>query len=142
MPALKMKQRPVGATAILGPTGRPVVTTPTGGSMEAITAGADPGFNPLDLLYASLAACLAISARIAASELGLFDRLTMVRVQVVGEKAPQTPSRVARIASTLALEGNLDAAQRRAIAEHAEKICTVSNTLSRGSAMSVTVQQE
>ncbi|CAD7054129.1 OsmC family peroxiredoxin [Pseudorhizobium endolithicum] len=142
MPALKVKHRPVGATAVLGPTGRPTITTPTGGSMEAITVGSDPGFNPLDLLYASLATCLAISARIAASELGLLDRITMVRVQVIGEKAPETPSRVLRIASTLALEGDLDTAQRCAIAEHAERICTVSNTLARSPELTVTVQPE
>ena len=140
MPALKMKQRPVGATAILGPTGRPLVTTPTGGRMEAITAGADPGFNPLDLLYGSLAACLAISARIAASELGLLEGLTEIRVQVEGEKAPEMPSHIARFAVTLDLQGNLDDAQRRTIAEQAEKMCTVSNTLIRSPIMSVEVQ--
>jgi uncharacterized OsmC-like protein len=129
--APRIKVRPTGATARMGRTGFPHVVSATGGEIDVKTGASEAGFNPLDLLYASLAACLAISARIAAGKLGVLDRLTDVIVQVTGEKAADAPSRVARFDIDIQICGDFDEATRSEIAHLAETdICTVSNTIS------------
>ncbi|MCZ4429028.1 OsmC family protein [Agrobacterium sp. SOY23] len=125
----KVKLRPVGASAKVGRLGRPLVSTVTGGSLEIVTGVSEPGFNPIDLLYASLAACLALSARIAASHMGLLDRFEGAAVDVSGEKSAVEPYRIIRFDIGIAIAGDFDAATRTAIAHMAEDICTVSNTL-------------
>jgi len=129
MSELKIRTRATGASAVLPPGGLPAVTTPTGGALDVVTSASAPGFNPLDLLYASLAACMVLSARIAATRLGVADRLGEMRADVSGEKAKDEPSRVETFSIRLEIEGDLDAATKQRIVEDAETICTVSNTL-------------
>ncbi|MDR3375776.1 MAG: OsmC family protein [Ancalomicrobiaceae bacterium] len=130
MADLKLRQRATGATAVVVGSEKPHVTSDTNGEMDLATSVSEPGFNPLDLLYASLAACLAISARMAAQRMGIADRLMRVSAHVGGEKAKDGLSRVARFDIDLTIEGDFDEATRRAIAEAAEnEICTVSNTI-------------
>ena len=129
MGELKIRTRVTGAFAVLQPGGLPVVTTPTGGTVDVVTSVSAPGFNPLDLLYASLAACMVLSARIAATRLGVAGQLGEVRAHVSGEKAKDEPSRVEKFNIRLEIAGDLDAATKRRIVEDAEAICTVSNTL-------------
>ncbi len=123
------KTRATGATAQLVRTGFPHIVTPTGGALDIVTGATQPGFNPLDLLYASLAACMAMSARIAASRRGVLGQIRDIRAQVSGEKAAEEPSRIARFVVALTIDGDIDAATKMAIAHEAEEICTVSNTL-------------
>src|SRR6478735_1862094 len=78
MVELKVKARPIGATAVLGRLGHPQVTSETKGSVDVVTGASEVGFNPLDLMFSSLAACLVLSARIAASKLGMLDRFREV----------------------------------------------------------------
>ncbi|OHV90207.1 OsmC family protein [Mesorhizobium sp. ORS 3428] len=139
MAELKLRTRTTGALAILPPGGLPAVTTPTGGAVDVVTSVSAPGFNPLDLLYASLAACIVLSARIAAARLGVADRLGEVRAEVSGEKAKDEPSRVETFNVRLAIAGDLDAATRQRIVEDAETICTVSNTLRGAPALHATL---
>ncbi|PBB90810.1 MULTISPECIES: OsmC family protein [unclassified Mesorhizobium] len=129
MSELKIRTRATGASAVLPPGGLPAVTTPTGGTVDVVTAVSAPGFNPLDLLYASLAACMVLSARIAATRLGVADRLGEVKADVGGEKAKDEPARVETFTIRLQIAGDLDAATKQRIVEDAETICTVSNTL-------------
>lgn len=129
MSELKIRTRATGASAVLPPGGLPVVTTPTGGTVDVVTSVSAPGFNPLDLLYASLAACMVLSARIAATRLGVADRLGEVKADVSGEKAKDDPSRVETFTIRLTIAGDLGAAVKQRIVEDAEAICTVSNTL-------------
>ncbi len=129
MADLKVRTRNVGALAVLPPGGLPAVTTPTGGTVDVVTQVSAPGFSPLDLLYASLAACMVLSARIAASRLGVADRLGEVRAEVTGDKAKDEPSRVETFKIKLEVAGDLDAATKARILADAEDICTVSNTL-------------
>ena len=86
MTELKTRPRPTGATAVLGRTGFPHVTSATEGEIHVVTGPSQPGFNPLDLLYASLSACLTMSARVAASQMGVLERLREITAQVTGEK--------------------------------------------------------
>lgn len=130
MAELKVRTRETGATAVVGRTGLPHVRSVTGGELDIVTSPSQPGYGPLDLLYASLASCLVLSARIAASRFGVLDRLTEVSAKVTGEKAHDEPSRVARFDIEFVIKGDFDDAVRHAIAEAAEaEICTISNTL-------------
>ncbi|TPN76034.1 OsmC family protein [Mesorhizobium sp. CU2] len=129
MSELKIRTRTTGALAVLPTSGLPAVITPTGGAVDVVTQVSAPGFSPLDLLYASLAACMVLSARIAASRLGVADRLGEVKADVTGEKAKDEPSRIAAFAVRLDIAGDLDAATKARILADAEDICTVSNTL-------------
>ncbi|MFC2252029.1 OsmC family protein [Labrys portucalensis] len=129
MSIAKVKPRQTGATAVLSRLGQPVVTSATGGEIGVVTRPSEAGFNPLDLLYASLSACLVLSARIAASNLGVLDRLGEVRAEVKGEKAADEPSRIERFHIAIEVSGDFDEATKAAIIADAERICTVSNTL-------------
>ncbi|KRB58930.1 ABC transporter ATP-binding protein [Rhizobium sp. Root708] len=130
MADLKVRTRPVGATAVLGRTGFPHVTSATKGEIDIVTGPSQPGFNPLDLLYSSLAACLVLSARMAASQFGVLDKITEITADVTGEKATEGLSRVQKFNIAFAINGDLDEEMRSKIAHAAEdEICTVSNTI-------------
>jgi uncharacterized OsmC-like protein len=140
MVELKAKARQTGATATLGRTGFPHVTSVTGGEIDVVTAPSQVGFNPLDLLYSSLSACLVLSARMAASQLGMLDRLTEVSAVVTGDKAAEGPSRVETFNIVFTIKGDFDDEARNAIARAAEEeICTVSNTIRGGPGFSTVV---
>lgn len=129
MNQFRVKKRPTGAVVTLGRLGHPDVVTATGGALTVVTGASEPGFNPLDLLYSSLAACLALSARIAASCMAVLDRFEKVTVHVSGEKADEEPSWIVRFDVRIEIKGDFDEATRSGIAHMAEDICTVSNTL-------------
>jgi uncharacterized OsmC-like protein len=135
---LKVKHRPTGATASVGRIGRPVVSSATGGSIDIVTGASEPGFNPVDLLYASLASCLALSARISASRLSLLDRVQGIRASVSGDKSAEEPMRVTQLVVHIAIDGDLTTAEQQRIVHMAEEICTVSNTLKTSPALSLT----
>lgn len=140
MADVKVRQRVTGATAVVEGSGQPHVTSDTKGELDLTTRVSEPGFNPLDLLYSSLAACLVLSARIAANRMGVADRLIRVTAHVGGEKAKEGLSRVARFDIAMTIDGDLDAETRRAIAEAAEnEICTVSNTIRGNPEFSLTL---
>ncbi len=140
MSELRVKKRETGATATLRRNGHPQLVTPTGGTLAVVTAASEPGFNPLDLLYSSLAACLVLSARIAASRMNLLDRFKAVDARVTGEKSDGEPARIVRFDMVLTIDGDFDQDTKQAIAQEAEKICTVSNTLHGNAAFHLTVE--
>ncbi|SCX00090.1 peroxiredoxin, Ohr subfamily [Agrobacterium sp. DSM 25558] len=140
MSEIRVKKRETGATATLGRNGHPQIATPTGGQLAVVTAASDPGFNPLDLLYSSLAACLVLSARIAASRLGVLDRFESVEARVTGEKSEGEPARITHFDMRLKITGDFDAETKQAIAHMAEDICTVSNTLRGDAAFNLSVE--
>lgn len=140
MTHVKVKTRPTGATAVLARLGQPDVTTPTGGTLGVTTGASDPGFNPIDLLYSSLAACMVLSARIAASKLGVLDKFESATADVSGEKATTEPSRIETFHIALNIKGDFDEELRQSIGHLAEDICTVSNTLRGAVAFNLTVK--
>ncbi|MGO1161917.1 OsmC family protein [Brucella pseudogrignonensis] len=129
MSELKVRTRETGAVAEMPHGKLPTITTRTGGTVEIVTSVSQPGFNPLDLIYASVAACMALSARIAATKLDLREKLNDVRVEVKGDKAHEGPSRIERFDITFHFDGDLTEDEKHHLAEMAEQICTVSNTL-------------
>lgn len=124
-----LKERPIGATATLGKTGYPAIRSATGGEIDIVTGPSEPGFNPLDLLLASLAACMSMSARIAAREIGLGQAYEGVKVEASGQKAKEGPSRFIGFTLRMSFQGTLSIEQQKQIAHRAEEICTVSNSL-------------
>jgi uncharacterized OsmC-like protein len=106
MAELTTKTRPTGATAVLARHGFPQVTSATGGEIQIFTGPSQAGFNPIDLLYASLSACMAMSARIAASQMGVLDKLTDIRAEVTGEKSTEGLSRVVKFNILLTIRGD------------------------------------
>lgn len=126
---VKIKSRPIGASAQLQRNGHPQVASRTGGTVSVVTGASEEGFNPLDLMFASLSACLVLSARIAASKLGLLDRFESCAADVTGSKAEEEPSRLAALQVRMSVRGDLTPEERKKIVEMAEDICTVSNTL-------------
>lgn len=129
MVSYKIKTRPTGAVAEMSGSAPPVITSATGGQIATATAVSAAGFNPLDLLYGSLAACMVLSVRMAAQQAGMVDRLGPVRAAVTGTKAPDKPSRVAGMQITVDIAGAFDAGERDRLIADAETLCTISNTL-------------
>lgn len=133
-----LRTRTTGATANAKAREAVSIVTPTGGALTVATGVNEPGFNPLDLLYASLAACLTLSARHAATRQGVIGRIGEIRVEVAGDKAHEGPSRVETITLRLVVTGDVTPEERTAILEEAEQLCTVSNTLAAGPKLAFT----
>ncbi|THV20254.1 OsmC family protein [Peteryoungia ipomoeae] len=127
---VNLKARVIGATAKLGRAGYPSVRSASGGEIEVVTGPSHVGFDPVDLLLASLVACISMSVRIAARRLGHANGFEEVRVEASAEKAKDGSHRIDRFIVTVALMGQISAEDQRAIVELADSICTVSNSLS------------
>lgn len=136
---LKIKKRPIGALARVQRNGHPQVTSRTDGKICVVTGASEEGFNPLDLMFASLSACLVLSARIAASKLSLLDRFDGASADVTGEKSSEEPYRIERFIVEITIAGNLSEDERRRIVHMAEEVCTVSNTLKTPPAISLSI---
>ena len=130
-----IRTRAVGATATATRDGLPEVTSETGGHLSVVTRPSADGFNPLDLMSASLSACIVLSVQIAARREGWLDQIERVSAKVIPEKAHDEPSRVERFVTTVTIEGLLDEAKKAHLIEAAETICTVSNTIRAGAAV-------
>jgi putative redox protein len=102
---------------------------------EPLAAGGlGTGPNPYDLLSAALGACTTMTIRLYANRKGW--PLARVRTAVTHSRAGlQAPD---RFALNIALEGELDAAQRARLMEIAER-CPVHLTLTRGSEVHTTL---
>ncbi|WP_237153825.1 OsmC family protein [Oryzibacter oryziterrae] len=127
MAEVRIRQR--GAKAFLPKQGKATVTALSGAEAQLAGSPSQPGLNPLELLDASLAGCLALSIRIAAGNLGVSDRLGDVAVESIGEKAPDAPSRIARIVNKYKISGNLTQEERLQLVAEAHKICTIGNSI-------------
>nr|WP_316652192.1 OsmC family protein [uncultured Gellertiella sp.] len=124
-----LRHRITGATATLGRRGYPHIVSATGGEIDIVTGPSQAGFNPVDLLCASLSACLAMSARIAAGELGVLADMEEIAVTVEADKSEAEPFRILRFVIGLTIRGAIDDERKTAILHRAEALCTVSNTL-------------
>ena len=124
-----VKERATGASASVRRVGHGEVVSATGAKIEMSSALSAPGYSPVDFLYAAVAGCLALSARIAASEMHLLDQFVEARVAVTGRKAKEPPRRITHLDIAIEIEGDFDEATKHALIERAEELCTVSNTL-------------
>jgi uncharacterized OsmC-like protein len=140
MVELKTRTRATGATGLMARHGPARLVSETGGTLDVTTSVSDPGFNPLDLLYASLAACLVLSVKGAVNRLQFAERFIDVSARVTGEKAHEGPSRVETIFARLTITGDFTDQERDEIARLAKELCTVSNTLALTPSIEVTVE--
>lgn len=140
MAAMKVKHRKIGAKASISRFGSPSVQSAAGGEMAIVTAASGGGFNPVDLLFASLASCLALSVRVAASELQLINNFSDAVVEVTGEKVGNESMRVQDFDVRIKVFGNLSEADIARLVERAEEICTVSNSLKTTSTIHLTLE--
>lgn len=122
------RTRPIGVTASIE-SGGATIRAASGAVATLAQSASMEGFNPLELLDASLAACLVISAKMAARPLGFSDRITDLRVEVVHAKAADLPSRVASLTCRFFIGGDLTDAEKALLQAEAHKLCTVGHTL-------------
>ena len=126
--AIGAKERATGAVARVERVGHGEVVSATGANIELSSALSTPGYSPVDLMYAAVAGCLALSARIAASEMHLLDQFVEAKVSVTGRKAKEPPRRITHFDIAIEIVGDFDHATKHALIERAEQLCTVSNT--------------
>lgn len=127
-----VRTRQTGASAFLTGQEKPVIRSLTGGELLLESSVSGAGFNAIDLLYASLSACLVMSARIAARKLALIERIKSYEVQVSGEKTESEPYQVTRFDVCFIFDSDLTEEEQHQLAEMTEEMCTVSNTLKAG----------
>jgi uncharacterized OsmC-like protein len=91
--------------------------------------------SPVEFLLVSVATCFALSVRAALAA----RKLTRLGFEVVvlGEKAPDPPSRLKHIAVVAIFRGNLTEADAAAIAADAKRLCTVTNSLQAAPTISI-----
>jgi uncharacterized OsmC-like protein len=141
MVEIRMKTRATGASAVLGVRGHAALKTVTGGTLEVVTGVNEPGFNPLDLLYSSLAACLVLSVKGAVIQLQMLERFEGCSAEVTGDKAHDEPSRVETLQAAIRIGGDFSDVERQAIVKLAKQLCTVSNTLALPPEMEVSASR-
>jgi uncharacterized OsmC-like protein len=92
---------------------------------------------PVELLLIAVGNCFALSCH-AAMAARQRERVAF-EVRVTGTKAVQLPSRLATIEVQIAFSDRLPPEEAAAIAAHAKRLCTVSNTLAAAPACTVVV---
>jgi uncharacterized OsmC-like protein len=123
--AVKIVSPPAGALAVL----RDGIPLP---------AGIGPGqTTPVEILLVSIGTCFALSCWAAFATRGL-GRVGF-EVRVTGRKAPEPPSRLADIELQVTFDASLPAAEALAVTASAEKLCTVTNTLTSNPPCAVSV---
>lgn len=129
MVGMALRVRQTGAAAYVTGQEKPVVRSLTNGEITLETSVSGEGFNAIDLLYASLSSCLAISARIAARKLTLHQRIKSYEIHVTGHKSAHEPYRILSFDTLFIFDSDLTKDEQLQLAEMAEAMCTVSNTL-------------
>jgi uncharacterized OsmC-like protein len=110
---------------IISPPAGPLVVLRDG---LPLPAEIGPGqTTPVELLLVSIGSCFALSCWAAFVAKGL-ERVGF-EVGVTGRKAPEPPSRLAAIELEVRFDARLLPVEARAIAASAERLCTVTNTL-------------
>jgi uncharacterized OsmC-like protein len=126
---MHLKVRQPAASASLGRTGDPTIRSAAGGELDMASGPFEPGFNVVELFYASVAAGLAMSARVAAGRLGVLADILEVTTHVHGERSGSDPARIERLHVRIDIKGDMEPDMRRNIVRQAEDMCLLSNTL-------------
>lgn len=99
-----------------------------GQSLEVALSPSAAGFSPMELQASALAACVAMSVRIAARRAGQALQ-GPVEVTVTATKATDEPSRLGSFDVVVEIVENLPPGVSTALVAASEDICTISNTL-------------
>jgi uncharacterized OsmC-like protein len=97
------------------------------GELLFIDGAQAAAISPVEYLLIAAAGCLALSCRAVLTERD--GSAIPVEVTAIGNKAPEPPSRLARIGLAVRFGSQIGAADARSIVEKAKKLCTVTNTL-------------
>jgi len=123
------------AVEIISPAAGPLAVLRDG---AALPVEIGPGHTtPVELLLASIGTCFALSCWAAFTARGL-ERVRF-EVRVVGHKASPLPSRLSNIELTVIFDAILPLAQAQAVSASAERLCTVTNTITAEPACTVRV---
>jgi uncharacterized OsmC-like protein len=95
----------------------------------------DQQLTPVELLLIAVGNCFALSCH-AAMAARQRERVAFA-VRVTGTKAADLPSRLATIDVQIAFSGRVPPDEAAALAAHAKRLCTVSNTLAAAPACTV-----
>ena len=115
---------------------QPLVLHCAGRPLNSARSGGGENVSPVEYMLLAIAGCFALSC--AGALKARESPPTPVEVVVTGEKAPDAPSRVHRIALAVAFGGGMSEAEAVAIAREAKHLCTVTNTIFGAPIMEVT----
>jgi uncharacterized OsmC-like protein len=104
-----------------------VFETEAGNRVRAGQTPAADALSPSDLILASLANCIAISMRMAASQMAI--ELGTLDLSAIAIKATDLPNRFGRFEVTIKSGVAVDTAKVDELLRRTKDICTVSNTL-------------
>jgi uncharacterized OsmC-like protein len=100
-----------------------------GGEIRYAISPSAPGFNPLELLSASLGICTAINLRKELGALAGDGNASPFEVIIECVKAQDLPSRVERLEVVVRLPEGIAGAAAVGAVQRAEAACTIANTL-------------
>ena len=106
---------------------QPLALCCAGRPLNSAGSGSLESVSPVEYMLLAIAGCFALSC--AGALRARESPPTPVEVVVTGEKAPDAPSRVHRIALAVAFGGGMSEAEAVAIAREAKHLCTVTNTI-------------
>ena len=122
----------VGATAM---PKQPMAFSCGGRPLTSGAIGPADNLSPVEYLLVAIAGCFALSC--CGAVRNRKRPPTPVEVTVTGEKAPDAPSRVARIVLTVVIGGGASQEEAAVIAQEAKHLCTVTNTILGGPSIEV-----
>lgn len=104
-----------------------MLSTESGNRIRAGSTSTGEALSPSDLILGSLSACVAISMRMAARQLGLEPG--EIQVSAVAIKATDLPNRFGRFEVVVDPGVTMQADQQDELLRRTKALCTVSNTL-------------
>jgi uncharacterized OsmC-like protein len=104
---------------------------------EALLVGGaqTPAISPVEFLLIAASGCLALSCRAVLTDSDKSG--SPVEVIAIGSKAPEPPSRLARIGVAVRFGSDIDVLEARSLVDKAKKLCTVTNTLLGSAAIEI-----
>ncbi len=121
--AIRIKPKSFGPISVRSDGGGALLYAAQQGAFSA----APPHGTPVDLLLASLGACIAKSLEIVAAQEK--QPLSPFSVEVAGQKATDLPNRLGSVDIRVYGQLTEDAEQAVELLRQAKSICTISNTL-------------
>jgi uncharacterized OsmC-like protein len=100
-----------------------------GGEVRYAVSPSAPGFNPLELLCASLGICTAINLRRELGAVAADGNASPFEVVIDCVKAQNLPSRIERLELAVRLPEGIAGAAAIDVVQRAEAACTIANTL-------------
>ena len=125
---IRVPAKTYGPLVVHSPTTEALtITTEAGHGIAGVPSPQAQGMSPSDLLMASVASCITLSMRMAATQMGL--TLGELRAQARATKATDLPHRFATLTVEVHSAGAVPVDRQGELLERTKGLCTVSNTL-------------